>query len=249
MQASRPARTASVAKAVAELPPQLSVVIPVYNEEGNLGPLMDEIEAALGGRLRYEVVVVDDGSSDGTGVELAAFGSERSRLRVVHHDRNRGQSAAIHSGVHASAAPVIAVLDGDGQNDPADIPSMFGRLKCVPQLRMVVGERRVRHDGPVRCWSSRVANAVRSRILRDGIRDTGCGMKVFYRDDFLALPAFDHMHRFLPALIQRQGGRVLSIPVNHRPRRIGVSKYGIGNRLWVGITDMLGVVWLNKRAL
>src|SRR5690606_12102969 len=140
-------------------------------------------------------------------------------------------------------------LDGDGQNDPADIPVLYAALALSPQTRMAVGERRQRRDTWVRRLSSRVANGVRSSLLHDGIRDTGCGLKVFYRDDYLDLPAFDHMHRFLPALMQQRGRKVRSIPVNHRPRRNGRSKYGIGNRLWPGIVDLLGVMWLERRRL
>jgi dolichol-phosphate mannosyltransferase len=243
---SRPNRDSADAGAE-PLPPQLSVVIPFFNEAGNATPLIEEIEQALAARLRIEIVAVDDGSSDGTLEELRQLEALHDRLRVVEHETNRGQSAAIHSGVSAAGAPIIAVLDGDGQNDPADIPAMFGRLNCAEGVRMVVGERRNRSDTMIRRLSSRVANYVRSRTLNDGIRDTGCGLKVFYRDDFLRLPAFDHMHRFLPALVQRDGGKICSTPVNHRPRTRGRSKYGVNNRLWVGITDMIGVLWLMKR--
>jgi dolichol-phosphate mannosyltransferase len=228
--------------------PQLSVVIPVFNEKGNLQPLIDEVERTLAGRMRFEVVVVDDGSDDGTEAEAACLASDRDWLRVETHPRNRGQSAAIRTGVLAARAPTIAVLDGDGQNDPADIPKLYAALRLSGDS-MAVGERRIRRDGWVRRVSSRVANGVRSSLLHDGIRDTGCGLKVFRRDDFLTLPAFDHMHRFLPALVQCRGGRIRTVPVNHRPRRYGKSKYGIGNRLWAGIVDMVGVMWLSRRQL
>lgn len=229
--------------------PALAVVIPALNECGNIGPLLHEIDAKLAGRIDYELIVVDDASTDGTAAEVEASIAANRRIRMLRHDRIRGQSAAIRSGVRAATAAVVAVLDGDGQNDPSDIPSLYDHLEIVEGARMVVGRRIGRQDTWLRKLSSRVANSVRNALLHDGIKDTGCGLKVFYRDDFLQLPAFDHMHRFLPALIQRDGGKVYSVPVNHRPRLRGQSKYGIGNRLWVGITDLFGVMWLQKRKL
>jgi len=228
--------------------PQLSVVVPVYNESGNLQPLVEEIEQALSARMRFEVVVVDDGSDDGTAEELSGLAATRPWLRVETHQRNRGQSAAIRTGVQTAFSSVVAVLDGDGQNDPADIPALFAALSLTGD-GMAVGERRKRSDTWSRRVSSRIANKVRSTLLHDGIRDTGCGLKVFYRDEFLELPAFDHMHRFLPALMQQRGRKVRSIPVNHRPRRHGRSKYGIRNRLGAGIIDLFGVIWLRRRRL
>jgi dolichol-phosphate mannosyltransferase len=229
--------------------PQLSIVIPVFNEYGNVGPLIEEIERALSTRLRFEIVVVDDGSTDGTATELAEISRTNHRFRLRVHGRNRGQSAAIRTGVKAASAEIVAVLDGDGQNDPADIPQLFATINLSPDIRMVVGERLRRKDNWIRLISSRIANAARSKLLGDGIRDTGCGLKVFYREDFLDLPAFDHMHRFLPALMQRRGGLIHTIPVNHRRRRRGLSKYGINNRLWVGIVDLFGVMWLKSRGI
>jgi len=228
-------------------PLPLSIVIPVYNEGANVRPLAEEIERALDTRLRYELIFVDDGSNDDTPDAIEAAIRDNPRIRSCRHDRNRGQSAAVRTGVKAAGAAVVAVLDGDGQNDPRDIPALFGRLTSVPSLQLVIGERKKRQDSWLRRMSSRVANSVRSRLLHDNVPDTGCGLKVFYRDAYLDLPAFDHMHRFLPALFQRNGGRVCSLPVNHRPRMAGVSKYGINNRLWVGITDLFGVMWLQKR--
>jgi len=228
---------------------QLSLVIPVYNECDSIGPLIGEIESALASRLRYEIIVVDDASVDGTIDVLADLSQAHEALNVRFHAENRGQSAAILTGVEAATAPVIAVLDGDGQNDPADIPGLYGCLCLSTEIRMVVGDRRQRKDNWLKRISSRVANTVRNRFLRDGIRDTGCGLKVFYRKDFLRLPAFDHMHRFLPALVKRDGGEVASVQVNHRPRLHGSSKYGVNNRLWVGIVDLLGVVWLKRRRI
>lgn len=229
--------------------PEISVVIPVYNESGNVQPLAEEVRRALQGRIPYELIFVDDGSSDDTVDELLTAAGADPCLRVARHATNRGQSAAVRSGVSQSRSKVVAVLDGDGQNDPRDIPRLYGQLVSVRKLEMVIGKRVHRKDSSLRLWSSRVANGVRARLLGDGISDTGCGIKVFYRDAYLALPAFNHMHRFLPALMQRDGGMVYALPVNHRPRRHGQSKYGIRNRLWAGVTDVLGVMWLQKRQL
>jgi dolichol-phosphate mannosyltransferase len=228
--------------------PQLSVVIPVYNEAGNLVPLVAEIERALATRLRFELIVVDDGSSDATAEEAGSLAATRPWLRLASHGRNRGQSAAIRTGVAAASAPLVAVLDGDGQNDPADIPSLFAAI-ALSDAAMAVGERRQRQDNWSRRVSSRIANGIRASLLHDGIRDTGCGLKVFYRDAFLDLPAFDHMHRFLPALMQQRGRKVRAVRVNHRARRHGRSKYGLKNRLWAGVVDLLGVMWLERRRL
>jgi len=229
--------------------PEITVVIPVYNESGNIQPLSDEVRQALTGRMAYELIFVDDGSNDGTGDEIRAAALRDSRIVLAMHSSNRGQSAAVRTGVAHARFPIVAVLDGDGQNDPRDIPKLYGQLLAASRLQLVIGKRVSRRDSRLRLWSSRIANAVRARLLGDGISDTGCGIKVFYRDAFLALPAFDHMHRFLPALVLRDGGMVYAVPVNHRPRRHGQSKYGVRNRLWVGITDMLGVMWLQKRRL
>lgn len=244
---SRPLFPVSRASGTIATKPQLSIVIPVMNEAGNVTPLVEEIERVMAGRMRVEIVIVDDGSSDGTLEELSDLEALHERLRVLRHGVNRGQTAAIHSGVEAAGAAIVAVLDGDGQNDPADLPTMYGKLTCADGVRMVVGERRNRHDPLIRRLSSRLANTVRRGLLNDGIRDTGCGLKLFYREDFLRMPAFDHMHRFLPALLKRDGGSIYSTPVNHRPRLRGRSKYGISNRLWVGIADMIGVLWLTRR--
>jgi len=228
--------------------PQLSVVVPVFNESGNMQSLLEEIEHTLSNRMRFEVVVVDDGSNDPTPVELADLASTRAWLRIETHPCNRGQSAAIRTGVQSAHASIVAVLDGDGQNDPTDIPALFAALSLTGD-GMAIGERRIRHDTWSRRLSSRIANSVRSALLHDGIRDTGCGLKVFYREEFLELPAFDHMHRFLPALMQQRGRKVRSIRVNHRPRRHGRSKYGIRNRFAASIVDLLGVMWLHRRRL
>ena len=230
-------------------PPELSVVVPAFNEEDNVAALATEIAAALRGRIAFEMVFVDDHSSDGTLAALRAACTDLPELRVLHHAARSGQSTAVRSGVKAARAPWIATLDGDGQNDPADIPKLLAaRDAAEASVKCFAGWRTTRRDDAIKRLSSKVANAVRSRILRDATPDTGCGLKLFERAAFLDLPAFDHMHRFLPALFQRDGWRVVSVPVNHRPRTRGVSKYGMWNRLWVGIVDLRGVGWLIRRA-
>ena len=228
----------------------LSVVIPVRNEAPNITPLVAEIRAALDGVIDYEIVYVDDGSSDDTAARIRSLARTFPRLRLVRHARSSGQSAAVRTGIKAARAPWIATLDGDGQNDPADIPRLWQMALAAPAVPplLVAGHRQRRQDSAVKRLSSRIANRVRGRLLRDGTPDTGCGLKLFRRDVFLDLPFFDHIHRFLPALVQRQGGRVVSVAVNHRPRERGQSNYGTFDRLWVGITDMLGVMWLLRRA-
>ncbi len=228
----------------------LSVVIPVRNEQDNILSLITEIRAALDGRLDYEVVYVDDGSTDATAERLVAAQREFARLRVLTHARSCGQSAALATGVRAARAGWIATLDGDGQNDPADIPKLWAVAHAADRpanLQLVAGWRRRRQDSWLKRLSSRIANGVRARLLKDATPDTGCGLKLFPREVFLQLPYFDHMHRFLPALVQRNGGRTVSVEVNHRPRTRGTSKYGVHNRLWVGIVDLLGVMWLCRR--
>lgn len=228
----------------------LSVVIPVHNEAENIETLAAEIDRALGGKCAYEIVYVDDGSADGTLDSLRAAGRSRPHLRILRHLACCGQSTAILTGVRAARAPWVATLDGDGQNDPADIPALFAQLRAPDRpegLAMVAGWRRKRQDTPWRRFSSKLANAVRAGLLNDATPDTGCGLKVFARDVYLSLPYFDHMHRFLPALVQRAGGKVVSVHVNHRPRTQGISKYGTWNRLWAGIVDLFGVMWLQRR--
>jgi glycosyltransferase involved in cell wall biosynthesis len=229
-----------------------SIVVPVYNEAGNVRPLLEEIGRAMAGRRDWEVLYVDDGSDDHTPAELAAALADYAALRVVRHPWRCGQSSALLTGVRAAQAPWIITLDGDGQNDPGDIAVLIERLRregAAADALMLAGRRIHRCDNLVKRWSSLLANAVRSRLLQDATPDTGCGLKLFGRQAFLALPAFDHMHRFLPALMQRQGVQVISVPVGHRARRQGVSKYGVHNRLWVGLVDMAGVMWLQRRSL
>lgn len=229
------------------LAPQLSVVVPMHNEAGNAGPLIAEIAAALAG-LRFEIVAVEDGSADGTAAELRKAAETCPGLRVLQHRTQSGQSMALITGVKAARGAWIATLDGDGQNDPGDIPGLVSAAQARgADPVLIAGFRQHRRDSLAKRWGSRFANAVRSRMLGDATPDTGCGLKVFRRDDFLALPQFDHMHRFLPALFIRQGGSVLSLPVNHRPRTKGRSHYGSLDRLAVGILDLAGVWWLKRR--
>ncbi len=230
---------------------KLSIVVPVHNENENLRPLIEEIAAAVAGLGEYEIVYVDDGSRDDTLARLVALKSSFPALRVLHHIRCCGQSTALRTGVQAATGEVIATLDGDGQNDPANIPAMleaWRELKQSGKLALIAGYRRHRKDTGWRKFSSRFANRIRAALLGDETPDTGCGLKLFDRALFLKLPYFDHMHRFLPALAQRAGAKVVSVEVNHRPRTLGQSKYGTWHRLWVGIWDLIGVMWLQRRA-
>lgn len=228
--------------------PDVSVVIPVCNEEENVLPLAQEIHAALQGRYSFETVFVDDGSTDATAKSvLAAKAQGMPEIRLIRHSVRSGQSAAVATGVRESRATLVATLDGDGQNDPADIPNLLDAALAAPDVRLVMGNRVTRRDTWLRRLSSRVANGVRSRLLGDGTPDTGCGIKLMWRATFVELPVFDHMHRFLPALYLRNGDRVISVPVGHRPRTRGTSKYGLFDRLWVGIVDIFGVRWLRRR--
>jgi len=227
----------------------LSVVVPVYNEVENIELLHDEICQALEGITDFEMLFVDDGSTDGTLEKLQEVAQKSSRLRVIRHLANAGQSTAVITGVHYARSEWIATLDGDGQNDPADIPRLLEvRDQAAGNAaEMYAGYRKKRNDSWLKRVSSRGANAIRSRILHDSTPDTGCGLKLFMRDVFLALPHFDHLHRFLPVLVQRSGGRVEIVEVHHRARVKGSSKYGFHNRLWVGIVDLIGVAWLQRR--
>ncbi len=230
---------------------EVSVVIPVCNEQENVLPLAREIHAALAGHCRFETIYVDDGSDDGTAQAVRdARAAGMPEIRLIRHTVRSGQSAAVATGVREARAPWIATLDGDGQNDPADIPKLLEAIRRATseRLKLVMGNRTTRRDTWLRRLSSRVANGVRGGLLRDGTPDTGCGIKVFDRAVFMDMPRFDHMHRFMPALFQREGCEVVSVPVNHRERTRGKSKYGLHNRLWVGIVDLFGVMWLIRRA-
>lgn len=229
--------------------PALSVVIPVKDESGNIQALLDEIADVSDDTAVLEVICIDDGSTDGTADKIRSAQQNHAWLRLVRHRQSCGQSTAIWTGVHAARAEWIVTMDGDGQNPPADIARLIAARdnSTDSNLHMVAGQRTKRHDSRFRRLSSWLANGIRAGLLRDGIRDSGCSLKLFRRDAFLALPYFDHMHRFLPALIQRHGGTVLTVPVGHRPRRQGQSKYGLHNRLWSGIFDLAGVLWLKRR--
>ncbi|GAP65915.1 glycosyl transferase family protein [Mizugakiibacter sediminis] len=229
--------------------PELSVVVPVFNERDNIPPLLAEIAAALRGRIDFEIVYVDDCSKDDSLAVLKAEKAKYPELRVLRHLVQSGQSTAVWTGVRAARGAWIATLDGDGQNDPADIPKLLAaRERAAPEVKLFAGWRTTRRDSFNKRISSKIANAVRSRMLRDATPDTGCGLKLFERETFLALPYFDHMHRYLPALVKRAGFRSESVPVNHRPRTRGTSKYGMLDRLWVGLADLRGVAWLMRRA-
>lgn len=229
---------------------QVSVVIPVHNESANIDGLLDEVEGALKDFCEFEIVVVDDGSSDSTPEVLQSACQRLGALRVLRHENCCGQSTALITGVLAAHYPIICTLDGDGQNDPADLPGMLEALtgdSATSDLAMVAGYRKKRRDSAWRLFCSRVANGVRRKMLSDNTPDSGCGIKVFYRQTFLSMPHFDHMHRFLPCLAQRTGAKITSVEVNHRPRRHGRSHYGTLGRLMVGIVDLAGVAWLVRR--
>ena len=228
--------------------PAVTVIAPMHNEAGGARLLVAEIAQALNA-IDHEIVIVDDASTDGTRETLLQAREELPQLRVITHNRNAGQSRAIRTAVEAATAPLIAMLDGDGQNDPADLPNMVDRFiaSADEKLGMVAGERQKRQDSSAKRWASRVANNFRKSILKDGANDTGCGLKVFSRDAFLRLPYFDHMHRYLPALMIREGYRVEFTPVSHRQRVHGRSKYTNFGRLAVAFRDLLGVSWLLAR--
>lgn len=233
---------------VADLP-ELSIIVPVHNEMHNVAPLVTEIAAALDGRA-YEMIFVDDASGDDTRHELVRLKSRFPTLRVISHRRNAGQSRAIRSGILAARAPIVGTLDGDGQNDPADLPDLYRQLvrtDAPSGLKMVMGRRVRRQDTPWKRLASRLANLVRQKILRDGCDDSGCGIKVMHRDAFLLLPYFDHMHRYMPALMIADGHRVEYREVNHRPRASGRSNYTNFGRLLNAVSDLQAVVWLTRR--
>lgn len=229
---------------------QVSVVIPVHNEQENIAILLQEVHSAMSVYCEYEVVVVDDGSSDSTVESLEQISKSMPTLRVIRHEKCCGQSTALMTGVRCARNPIICTLDGDGQNDPADLPKMVETLAgqgAANDLTLVAGHRKKRKDSKWRLFCSRIANRVRSRLLNDDTPDSGCGIKVFYRETFMSMPHFDHMHRFLPCLAQRTGGTVQSVEVNHRPRVHGRSHYGTLGRLMAGIVDLAGVSWLIRR--
>ena len=228
--------------------PEISIVVPVHNEAGAAAPLAREIAQAFAGR-DYEMVFVDDASRDSTLEELLALRAELPRLRVLMHPQNAGQSRAVRTGVLAARGAIVVTLDGDGQNPPADGPALADALTAAPPEVAMVGGRRVkRKDTAAKRWASRIANNVRKRLLADDADDTGCGLKAFRREAFLRLPYFDHMHRYLPALMIREGYTVAYRDVGHRPRVTGRSKYTNLGRLWAAVSDLQGVMWLRSRA-
>jgi dolichol-phosphate mannosyltransferase len=229
--------------------PRVSIVIPAHDEADSLPGLIDEVVAAFARRVDYEILVVDDASGDRTPDVLAGLQARQPALRVLRHARNAGQSAALMTGVRHARGAWIATLDGDGQNDPADLPSLLDEIerRADPALKLIQGWRISRRDSVTKRWSSRIANAVRGTLLRDATPDSGCGIRVVERAALLGVPAFDHMHRFIPALLRQAGWSVASHPVNHRPRRAGRSHYDTWRRLRVGLVDMLGVAWLGRR--
>ena len=226
----------------------VSVVVPVRNEAENIVPLIQEITVALDGRWAYEIIYVNDGSTDATAARLAAVMKQRRNLRQLQHAVSTGQSAAVRSGVRAARGAIVATLDGDGQNNPAFLPDLIAAVeKGGKRVGLAAGQRVGRKDTGFKKFQSRAANAIRSAILRDGTRDTGCGLKAFRRDVFLIMPYFDGLHRFLPALMRREGYEIAYVDVIDRPRRSGVSNYGFFDRLWIGIMDLAGVWWLIRR--
>jgi dolichol-phosphate mannosyltransferase len=226
----------------------VSIVVPVRNEADNIAPLIEEITAALDGRWAYEIIYVNDGSTDATAERLAAAMKQRTNLRQLRHATSTGQSAAVRSGVRRARGAIVATLDGDGQNNPAFLPDLIATLeKGGERVGLVAGQRVGRKDTGFKRLQSRVANAVRSAILHDGTRDTGCGLKAFRREVFLMMPYFDGLHRFLPALMRREGFEIAYVDVIDRPRHAGVSNYGFFDRLWIGILDLFGVWWLIRR--
>lgn len=231
------------------LPLEFSVIIPVFNEAGNIGILIQEVADALDGRA-YEIIIVDDGSTDSTRTQLMRLKTDFPQLRVIAHGENAGQSRAIRTGALAARGRIIGTLDGDGQNNPADLPELYRMLVNAPNaqsLGLVIGDRRDRKDTFWKKIGSTVGNRVRKFLLNDDCQDSACGIKVMHRDMFLALPYFDHMHRYMPALVRAEGLDYISHPVSHRKRTMGQSKYDNVGRAWVGLRDMRGVLWLAQR--
>jgi dolichol-phosphate mannosyltransferase len=226
----------------------VSIVVPVRNEADNIEPLIAEMSAALDGRWNYEIIYVNDGSTDATPERLASLMASRSNLRQIRHATSAGQSAAVRSGVRAASGAIVATLDGDGQNNPAFLPDLIAAVENGGgRIGLAAGQRVGRKDTGFKKLQSRIANAVRNGILRDGTRDTGCGLKAFRREVFLMMPYFDGLHRFLPALVRREGYEIVYVDVVDRPRHSGVSNYGFFDRLWIGILDLFGVWWLIRR--
>jgi dolichol-phosphate mannosyltransferase len=225
----------------------LSVVVPMLNEEENVNPLLDEIVSATKNLPLKDIIFVNDGSTDRTLSVMQEAKKRVSQLRIITHSKRLGQSASVATGVRFAAGDIVVTLDGDGQNNPADIPAMYRLYDVQTQASMVMGQRFKRHDSKLRIFSTKIANGVRSTLLKDNTRDSACGLKMFPRDAFLRAPYFNHMHRFMPAIMKREGLNIVLVPVHHRPRERGISKYGLWDRIWVGIIDLFGVLWLIKR--
>jgi len=226
----------------------VSIVVPVRNEAENISPLIAEIATALDSRWVYEIIYVNDGSTDATAARLAAEMKSRGNLRQIRHAASAGQSAAVRSGVRAARGTIVATLDGDGQNNPAFLPDLIAAIENGGErVGLVAGQRIGRKDTGFKKFQSRIANGIRNAILHDGTRDTGCGLKAFRREVFLMMPYFDGLHRFLPALMRREGYEIAYVDVIDRPRHSGVSNYGFFDRLWIGIMDLAGVWWLIRR--
>jgi dolichol-phosphate mannosyltransferase len=229
-------------------PVDVSIVVPVRNEQDNVAPLIAEITAALDGRWPYEIIYVNDGSTDATSARLAELMQTRANLRRIDHAASSGQSAAVRTGVRNARGAIVATLDGDGQNNPAFLPNLILAIQDGGgRVGLAAGQRVGRKDTGFKKAQSKIANAVRNAILKDGTRDTGCGLKAFRRDVFLSMPYFDGLHRFLPALVRREGFDIAYVDVTDRPRHSGVSNYGFFDRLWIGIMDLAGVWWLIRR--
>ena len=230
---------------------KISVVIPMLNEAENVASLIAEIQAAADLCPIGEIVLIDDGSADGTSDIIKDLKSKDARIRLIRHSVKAGQSSGLRSGIRAASMPLVVTLDGDGQNNPADIPAVYAKWAesvSRPPMCMVAGQRKKRMDSLLKKFTSRAGNGIRGFLLKDGVRDTGCSLKLFRRDDYLALPYFNHMHRFLPALFLREYGQILLVDVGHRHRERGVSKYGFWDRVRAGIFDIFGVLWLKSRA-
>jgi dolichol-phosphate mannosyltransferase len=226
----------------------VSIVVPVRNEADNVSPLIAEIAGALDGRWEYEIIYVNDGSTDATAERIAAVRKQRGNLRQINHATSSGQSAAVRSGVRAARGAIVATLDGDGQNNPVFLPDLIAAIEqSGARVGLAAGQRVGRKDTGFKKIQSRVANGIRNAILHDGTRDTGCGLKAFRREVFLMMPYFDGLHRFLPALVRREGYEIAYVDVTDRPRLSGVSNYGFFDRLWIGIMDLAGVWWLIRR--
>ncbi|WP_072392694.1 glycosyltransferase family 2 protein [Hyphomicrobium sp. CS1GBMeth3] len=229
-----------------------TIVLPAHNEEDCIGPLLREIICASRALPVREIIVVDDGSMDRTAERAIAACSDNAMLRIIRHGSRHGQSRALLTGIRAASHDLIVTLDADGQNDPADLGKLFAAYasrQAQTTHLIVAGQRLRRRDSFVRRASSRIANGIRAVLLNDNVRDTGCSLKLFRRQDFLELPFFDHVHRFIPAMMKGAGVAVVLVDVNHRPRKAGRSKYGVWDRLWVGIHDLIGVRWLLKRQI